>query len=246
MRYIISEKQYNTLTEIGRLSGHFNTQPIFDILEFFDSKLSSKQKTKSFFDYYGKTLGLDLPKNNQNKIDSINLFRDPRFMNRDELINKDALSGFVYYLTKKYIDLKQGVELEFFVGKEEDSDEKTFYFFDPYLKIFVGQIILKKHGIFGGKSFRVKMSATDDELIGTGYGIKMYLTLLDKFDFLSSDYSLFTGAYRIWKHVLPKYVNVWGVEETTLGEKYYKIDPQSKKSVKKYDYFVASKHPEIF
>jgi hypothetical protein len=67
-------------------------------------------------------------------------------------------------------------------------------------------------------------------------------------DYLASDTILYSGSYRIWKHVLPKYVNVWGVIDNDYGlaKTIIRMDEKGKKSVKRFDYFLASsKHNKV-
>lgn len=245
MKIRITESQFKLISEIKKIGGDYQIQPIFGIIQYYSQALSKKQKIDSFRDFFTEKIGVDLP-SKINRGEILNFYNYPNFNDLPDIMNeRDSISGFAYYLAKKYFDLKEGVDLVYFVAKDPTSSDREFFFFDPLLKIFVGKINLKKQDTLKGKSFRVKMSAADEQLIGTGYGLKMYQTLIEKLDYLSSDYSLFSGAYRMWKHILPKYYNVWGVEEKELGDEFYKIDPTRKKSVQKYDYFVASKHEKI-
>lgn len=161
----------------------------------------------------------------------------------EEYTSKDSLSGFAYYISEKYFGLKQGVELEYLI--EKDGRERIYYFFDPQFKILVGRITTEKNDSMSGKTYKVGISAADEDLIGKGYGTKMYLTIIQRVDYLLSDTTLFTGAYRMWKHILPKYVNVWGAINEAVITKYSKIIPGKTKDVRKYDYFVASKHNQL-
>ena len=110
---------------------------------------------------------------------------------------------------------------------------------DLHVKILVGKIATEKNDSLPGKTLKVAVSAADEDLIGKGYGTKMYLSVIQSVDYLLSDTTLFTGAYRMWKHILPKYVNVWGVDYGVIS-KYTRIRPGITKNVRKYDYFVAS------
>ena len=245
MKIRITESQFKLISEIKKIGGDYQIQPIYSVLRYYADALSKKQIIDSFTDFFIEKIGVDLP-SKLNRREILNFFEYPYNNDLPDTMNeRDSISGLAYYFAKKYFNLKEGVDLVYFIAKDPIGTDREFFFFDPLLKIFVGKIHLKKQDTLSGKSYRVKMSAADEELIGTGYGLKMYLTLIDKLDYLSSDYSLFSGAYRMWKHILPKYSNVWGVEEKESGEEYYKIDPAKKKSVQKYDYFVASKHETI-
>ena len=230
-----------------RTPGKFRNQPLHDIFSYFDGKLTENQQVTSFRKYFKKYIGLE---NRYTKSNICDFFDFPHANNNfsKEYTSRDALSGFTYYIAKQYFKLKQGVELEFIV--EKNGDLKTYHFFDPQLKILVGKISIKKNSSFRGKTYKVVVSATDEDLIGKGYGTKMYLTIIQKVDYLLSDQTLFTGAYRMWKHILPKYVNVWGFELKSnnyneLEKKYVQINPQKKQSVKNFDYFFASTKKNI-
>lgn len=243
MKFYISDYQYKVLTEISRTSGHYHSQPIYELIDYFDNSLTRKQKIKIFKEFTSKVFGdvEKLPKSN-----ILNFYSYPYTSNAElpeQFLKKDFLSGFAFYVAKNYFNLKSGVQLDYI--EENDEGLITYYFFDSGLKIFIGKIATKPNDEFSGVSLRVSLSTADDELIGTGYGTKMYLSIIDDIDYLSSDYTLFTGAYRIWKHTLPKYVNVWGVTEKEMGAEFKKIEPSDKKEVRKYDYFVASTHSEL-
>lgn len=243
MKFYISDYQYKVLTEISRTSGHYHSQPIFELIDYFDNSLTRKQKIKIFKEFASKVFG-DVERLAKSEI--LNFYSFPYKSNTkfpQQFLEKDFLSGFAFYIAKNYFNFKNGVQLDYIKEKEEGS--MTYYFFDPSLKIFIGKISTKDNDEFSGVSQRVSLSTADDELIGTGYGTKMYLTIIDEIDYLSSDFTLFTGAYRIWKHTLPKYVNVWGVIENEEGVELKKIEPSDRKEVRKYDYFVASTHSEI-
>ncbi len=243
MKFFIPNSQYKVLTEISRTSGHYHSQPIYELIDYFDNFFSRKEKIKIFQEFASKIFG-DIEK--IPKLYILNFYSYPYESNMEiseKFLEKDFLSGFAFYVAKKYLNFKHGVQLDYIKEKEEDSI--TYYFFDPGLKIFIGKIATKPNDEFSGVSLRVSLSTADDELIGTGYGTKMYLSIIDEIDYLSSDFTLFTGAYRIWKHTLPKYVNVWGVIENEDGIESKKIELSEKKDVRKYDYFVASTHSEL-
>ena len=98
------------------------------------------------------------------------------------------------------------------------------------------------------KTWKVNLSTADEELVGSRYGTRMYLVIIDDVDYLASDDTLYSGSYRMWKHVLPKYVNVWGVikDEDGIISKFVKLNDKNKNMVRKFDFFVASsKHNKI-
>lgn len=241
MKYVITEKQYRALTEIGRESGHFPHEPLDNFYTFMHDKLSNKEKKKYFYDFFSNKLGFKVNYNDPDyEVDVTDYF----YFTQDsdwgkEFKTKDARSGFAYYVAKKHFGLKKGIELQYVI--EKNYEGVTYYFFDSQLKIYVGRMFLYETSK-PKNSFKVGMSSADEELVGTGYGTKMYLTVLQNCRYLFSDETLYAGSYRMWKHVLPKYVNVWGVVEGSDGEiiDYKLITPSKNVSVRKYNYFVGS------
>ena len=240
MKFIITPTQYKLINEVSRTSGHYGTEPLWNLFAEFNQKLKTKDKLKIFDKFFRNKIGFDT-ENKLKKKTILDFFNSPYYdFWPKELRDKDSLSGLAYYIAKNYFILEDGVELEYFIT-DDDDDNKEVYFFDPLLKIFVGKIQIEKRDELHSETWGVKVSAADEGLIGTGYGTKMYLTLINNVvDYLLSDYTLFTGAYRIWKHILPKYVNVWGAVEKVSGVEYQKINPIERKDVRKYDFFVAS------
>lgn len=240
MKYIVTETQYKFIQEIGRLSGHYINEPLNDLFEYFAKKLPNKFKHKYFWDYFNK-MGFDLEYDEFFKEDVEDYFDYSENSEwNDEFKSKDSRSGLAYYIAKKHFGLKKGMEIDYFIRKDEDY--LIYYFFDSGLKIFVGKMSIVERDFPKG-AFKVALSSADEELIGTGYGTKMYLTILHDVKYLLSDDTLFSGSYRMWKHVLPRYVNVWGIQEDEYSEKnnkFTKIDPEKKMSVRKFDRFIAS------
>ena len=237
MRYILSESQFKHLIEVERTSGRYQTQPMYDILHFFSTDLSNKQKVEGFRNFFKKYVGMEI---NFTKSNIIEFFEYPNSLDYfpKEYKSKDSLTALTYYIADKYHGLKKGVDLEYMIIK--DGEMKNYYFFDPQFKILVGKISIIRNYSIKGKTYKVSVAAADEELIGKGYGTKMYLTIINNVDYLLSDTTLFSGAYRMWKHILPKYVNVWGVNDKGFETEYDKIEPEKTKNVRKYDYFVAS------
>lgn len=251
MKYIITEQQYKIIQEIGRESGHFDFEPLDSFYEFMDDQIPKKQKIRLFKEFFREKMGFEVVDDDFLVDDVLGYFESPmRSEWSKEFKSKDARSGFAYYVAKKYFGIKDKFGLSYIINKLHGDDSRIYYFFDPKFKIFVGRFMIdKKRRILPKKTFKVGLSAADEELIGSGYGTRMYLVIIDDVEYLASDTILYSGSYRMWKHVLPKYVNVWGVIEDEQGifkPKFVKMDEKSKKSVKKFDYFVASsKHNKI-
>lgn len=230
-----------------RVPGRFHLQPLYDVFSYFNSKLSENQQVDVFRKYFKKFVGMEV-RYSKSDISSFFDFPHPNYLFSKEYTSKDSLSGFAYYIADKYFKLKKGVGLEYII--EKDGNERIYYFFDPQLKILVGEITTIENNSLPGKTYKVGSSAADEDLIGKGYGTQMYLSVIDNVDYLLSDTTLFTGAYRMWKHILPKYVNVWGFElkpgkYDNIEKKYVKIDPEKKQSVRDFDYFFASSKKNI-
>jgi hypothetical protein len=246
MKYIITERQYNIIKEIDRESGHFDFEPLDSFFEYMDDQLPKKQKVKLFKEFFREKMGLGVEEDDFLFGDIIDYFDNPlRSEWGDIFKTKDARSGFAYFVAKKYFGLEEKFGLSYMVNNLNGDDMRIYYFFDPKFKIFVGRFVIEK---LRGKKYTVSLSTADEELIGTGYGTKMYLIVIDDVDYLASDTILYSGSYRMWKHVLPKYVNVWGIIKNDHGLPFtvIKMDDKGKKSVKRFDYFLASsKHNKV-
>ena len=245
MKYLISERQYNLIQEIERQRGHFKLDPIDTFYELLNDRLTKKEKVKYFTKFFENKKGKFFDKEDDYFTSDVIDFYDNPFSNdlNFDVRNRDSISGLAYYIAKHRFGLKKGVDLDY-MNYDED-DDKMFFFFDPNLKIFVGRITIFPEFEYFKNTYKVGISAADEELIGSGYGTRMYLTILKNVDYLLSDETLFSGSYRMWKHVLPKYVNVWGVEyhrknNGKIVTKFTKIDPAKKVSVRKFDRFIGS------
>lgn len=255
-RKLMEKKHGNKIvTEIGRESGHFEIEPLENFFDYLSETLSKKKKTKYFWDFFHGVMGKGIEYDDYFSSDVVDYFADPKRNEwNEEFKSKEARSAFAYYIAKHHFGLEKGAELDYIKRKEPGT--MVFYFFDPSFKIFVGRIYLSKEHDYFKNTYKVGLSAADEELIGAGYGIRMYLTILQNVDYLLSDDTLYSGSYRIWKHSLPKYANVWGVQahhdynnnyhEYHLFKNFTKIDPTKKTSVRKFDRFIASlKHKTV-
>ena len=247
MKYLITESQYNLIQEIGRESGHYDFDPLDSFYEFLYENLTMKLKQKFFKQFFEKKLGIEIEDDDFFPSDVDDYFRNYSTSEwNDEFKTKDARSGLAYYIAKKHANLKESFGLYYMTNKIGGGDI-IYYFFDPKFKIFVGRMyITKPDGHLPKKTYQVGLSTADEDLIGGGYGTKMYLTVINNVEYLKSDSTLYSGSYRMWKHVLPKYVNVWGVSNKDIFKSFTKLSPEKKMSVRKFDYFIASsKHNTI-
>ena len=248
MKYIITESQYGKLQEVNRVRGRHFSDPLSDF--FGEIKMSLIFKKSHFveaFRKFFKKLGISTEDFNKEEIkdywDELEYGRDHFF--GPIFYKKDSIAGFAYYIAKNYFGLKEGAGgIQYLTTKT--SFKKAYYFFDPEFKILVGGLAVTKDDEIEGKAREVSIAAVDPELIGGRYGLKMYLTVIDNVDYLSSDTTLFTGSYRMWAKSLPKYVNVWVVTKDKAFSKTKKITGEESSLPKNFDVFVASsKHDKI-
>ena len=245
---LIYEKNDIEINELHRSRGHYNTEPLKDFFSLVVKEVEIKEFTKLVTKYYVGKLGFDDSKISDEKIIQFYTYLDNIGTNSGlrNFLKYDALTGFAYYVANKVFKLKpSGFGLSYFINK--NGDTKEFYFFDTAFQIFVGRIEIRKEKLSNikGNVFDVQTSAAERKLIGMGYGTKMYLTLLENCDYLMSSSVLFSGSYRIWSQILPKYVNVWYKDADSNIKKskdFKKIDSETPLNIKsdKIDFFVAS------
>ena len=243
MKYILTEKQLEVV-EIGTARGRYDTSPENALWDSFEDKLKKKHKIESFKKYYSKVLGNDTKKIGDKTI--LNFFLtlsrgDIEHELPEEFKKEDILSGFSYYIAENYFDLKKGLSISY-VRIKDTYGYPNYFFFDSAFKTFVGMILTSKTQDLPKKSLVVRTSAAVKSLIGRGYGSKMYLTVIDDVDYLQSDTLLFTVSLRMWRDVLPKYVNVWAVVKDEILTKYIKQTPGKRIKTDRVNYFVASSH----
>ena len=209
MKYIITESQYKSLKEVSIAKGIFKSSPVQYFWTFINSSVSERRRVNAFKSYYAKVLGMNVDGLSNDDIlafydelDELGTSLIPK-----KLKTKNILLGFAFYLAKKLTALKNGRELVYFVDIRDAS--RNYYFFDPASMLFVGRIATNRSDITSGESYKIKTTAADKSLIGMGYGTKMYLSILDDVDYLISDGTLYPTSLRVWTSTLPKYSNVW-------------------------------------
>jgi hypothetical protein len=235
MKYIITESQLKTLQEVGIGKGTFNISPVKYFWTFING-FSERRRVNAFRNYYTKVVGAnvdDLSDDNilefYDELDELGTSALPK-----KLKSRNILSGFAFYLATKFTKLKNGRGLVYFT---DETDSRNYYFFDPTSKLFVGRIGTNRSDITSGDSYKVKMTAADKSLIGMGYGTKMYLTILDDVDYLISDGTLYQTSLRVWTSTLPKYSNVWVMNNDSEFIPFNSGDDYNSEDVK---YFIAS------
>lgn len=242
---LITEKKEIEVNELVTTRGHHETNPMGDFFSEVSSTLSEKELRKVFRNYYTKKVPQNLSNISDEKIDDFFYFL--RYGNSQpsgmrSFLKYDIVTGLAYYIAKKYFKIKSGGFGIEYVKVDDNDGDKTFFFFDTAFKIFIGKISIEKKNekSIKGNLYKVSTAAAEKKLIGLGYGLKMYFTILEYCDYLMSDSILFSGSFRIWSQILPKYVNVWWVSET--DNKIKKITPEKPLSEKTedIDFFVAS------
>jgi hypothetical protein len=242
---LISEKRDIQINELVTTRGHHDTNPMGDFFSEVSSNLTPKELRKVFRKYYTKKVPQNISPISDEKIDNFFYFLQYGHSKPSGLRNfltYDIVTGLAYYIAKKYFKIKSGGFGIEYVKVDDNDGDKTFYFFDTAFKIFIGKISIekKKEKSIKGNLYKVSTAAAEKKLIGMGYGLKMYFTILEYCDYLMSDSILFSGSFRIWSQILPKYVNVWWVSET--DNKIVKITPESPldEKTEDIDFFVAS------
>lgn len=249
MKYIISERQLEVV-EIGTHRGRWENNPEEGLWFFFDKELKKKQKIDSFKEYFSKTFNVKKKTYSDKQILSYFYYLSTSFDQYEDidpyLKEENTSLGFAYYIAKNYFDLKKGLDISF-IKVKESFDYKNYYFFDSVMKHFVGTITTSRAGDFLPKgSRRVNSASIVKPLIGVGYGTKMYMSVIDDVEYLQSDRTLFTGSLRMWRDVLPKYVNVWAVVDAQFIYMFKKQTPGKRYHTSLLECYVASsKHEEI-
>jgi len=239
MKYILNEKQIDLLNEVTRVGGSFSWEPLKRFFQFCENEIKSKDQEKLFRKFFER-LNYDTSKIEKGEI--IDFFTDLAFDFKPKLpkmfFTPDVKSGFAYFLAKNFWGLKDGFdEIEYIDLK--DNEGLKYYFFDPAFKVFVGEMALTESPNFKGNSWKVNTTVIEKELRNQRYGIKMYLSVISGIDYLQSDRTLYTGAYRMWTKGLPQYCNVWYVTQTNKP-KFKKIKENTKVLPDEVDFFVAS------
>lgn len=246
---LIYEKNDIELSELHRGRGYYTSDPMTELFQMIILDADEKKLNSLILKYYINKIGISTEKMDSTLIQKIKSYLEGRIGNFGlrTYLRYDILTGLAYYLADKLFKLKpSGFGLSYFIDKEGDT--RNFYFFDSAFKIFVGKIdVSKSHQKkLKGTIFDIGTSAAERKLIGMGYGLKMYMSILENCDYLTSSSVLYTGSFRIWSKVLPKYVNVWWKSSDSDSGKvkldYVKIEPNEdfKISGNKIDFFVAS------
>lgn len=242
MDYIYTNNQLEKIiTELFTSRGHYETDPLLSFFFLIDETESANKIFKLLRKYFEQYTSKTEPRTgNFYEMLWEGILRQ-HYKSRDWLsrlqISKnmfgyDSLNGLAYFLAKNLLEFEEGgLGLDYV--KIEVFSDNIFYFFDRDMKLFIGKVSTVKKG----KTLRIQTTAAERKLIGMGYGLKMYLTVMQNCDYLISDTTLFSGSLRIWRDILPKYVNVWYQDDL---DKYTEIIPGERPPLGKISRFAGS------
>jgi len=220
MDYIITEKQQKLLKELYVAQGKFDVKPVIYFYRHIFKKIFSKKRKKVLEitrQFFKNELGVSVDKWNDDQLETYFLdIRDNQSMGTNWDINKNypkvfrkpsTIVSLSYSLIKNLLEVYEFEGLEYV--KEIENPYNRFYFFDPEIQEFVGYVETQKSLSLPGKSMKVVLSGVEKEYVGRGYGSRMYLCIINQFDYLMSDDTLYPDSLNIWVNYLPKMVNVW-------------------------------------
>ena len=251
MKYIITEKQYNLLNEINYVSDPWGRIDIED--KFLTNLINSGIKKLTIYnrvrDYFETVVGVDTTEMNLMDIEFYvnNIYGEQKWNKLDDIFyNKDVIGGLCYYLAKTLIGLKPGSTGLSYV---ETPRENIFWFFDDELEELAGYALVtefnpknwyKLYKLLPKNTKMMRMILGDK-----GYGKHIYMFLVNKFDLLLSDDTLFPDSLNMWVNVLPKICPTVGYIMTT--KKIVKMSPRTKvpSDLKEVEVFFASKDPDF-
>jgi hypothetical protein len=234
-KYIITESQYNNLSEqITIASGSMDFNPIYNTISRLIDDLGQEAVSNDSKEYLSNVAGLSDEEITKLIGNTNNLYKLEHKSKR----NTDLICGVIYYISKKNYELTVVGNLSY---SQSFKSEWVRNFFDEELETFVGFMSFF-HTDF--KSYPdaviVKGVQVIDNAKSQGYGKLMYLSLFEEYSVIKSDDFLFTQSLNIWVNVLPKYTYVWLVNESR--KKFKRIQLKGNLPIfENYDYFIASK-----
>jgi hypothetical protein len=231
-KYIITESQYKNLSEeLTIASGGMDFNPIYNTISRLIADLSESVVGQNGREYLSSVAGLSDEEIDKLIGDKNNIYK------LEKKSKSDLICGLIYYVFKKNYILKPFGNLSY--CNNNDSDWTRNYF-DEELESFIGFMSLNKIKFKGYDGIKVSGIQVVDTAKSRGYGKMMYLSLFDEFTVVKSDEFLFSESANIWVNVLPRYVNVWIIDES--GRKYKKIKLKGELPIyEQYDYFIGSK-----
>jgi len=241
-KYLITEKQKRFLFEEMQISGGLmDFTPFTKAIEHMENTLDDTTFRNDVRTYLTDVASLSDDEIKKFIKKDYNLEKIEKRYNPSK--KTDLISGMIYYIFNKHFPKKelQGISYTQF---DESAKFKNRFYFDEELETFIGFLNFGE-GTFENRSC-AKVSGI--EVIHTakslGYGKFMYLSLFNDYSVIKSDDHLFEESLNMWVNVLPKYSNVWLVDEAR--NKYKKINIKGELPIyENYDFFVASKE-DIF
>jgi len=227
MKYFEKRKK-EILKEMNIYEGSMNGSAV---REFFSDIIEYKNKTKIINlikQYFKNIVGTSLKKYTDRDIVmyiEILSYDYNEIKNLPKVVKSlDVISNLAYFLTKNLLKLRKGVNCEYAIYKHSGNLDK-YYFFDSELEELFGFVTLRDSQFSEVKKYcgskkiqQVSTSMSDKELQGTGIGKNMYLTLINEFGCMASDTSLFYSSLNIWVNVLPKYFDVYHIDNDKIEE----------------------------
>ena len=244
-KFTVSSNQLQQLNEVNKLEGDFENKPLKRFFSHCRDSMEFKDRQKHFKKFFSG-LGYNLEKigNAEIKDYFLNLALGTNSFLPKKFQTDDILSGFAYYLAKNYWGLEDGYEELKFTAIKKFDDGVVWYFFDPAFKIFLGEMAMSKSPVLPKRSMKIDTVVIEEQFRGIRYGIKMYLTVLAHLDYLQSDRTLYSGAFKLWTNGLPQYSTVWYAKEYPIIKKtqtdYKKVKEDTILYPDNVDYFVAS------
>jgi hypothetical protein len=252
MKYILNESQVKKLDELYIMDGVLDADVMSRFFYHTRIKIGQEKLVKLIKKYFKTQVGLEgvkkkVFKNLSDKLDYTDEISDLKRIEDfpKEFWNVDVISNLAYFIASNVFKLKKGVELEYMTydGKSQ------YFFFDPELEELVGRVSLDTHSSrnlpFSTKnSASIAFSALETMSKSQGYGKNMYLTLLQIYDIIFSDTSLYKESLNIWVNVLPKYAKSYGYVDSTYEPIHFASG--QKLNFKNVERFFASKRDLYF
>lgn len=224
-KYIITERQEKLLKEINVIPGKFIINPLNNVFKYLiipKLKTNFKLVIHSTRMFFRDEMGKNLKKYNDGDLENYLLDLSDNVPGRysKTLRNPATISSLAYYLVKKMYKLQEFEGLEYI--KKSDSPFYRYLFFDPEIQEFIGFMEVRKSLSLPGNSMKVILSSVEREYIGSGYGSRMYMCIINQVDYLQSDDSLYPDSLNMWVNYLPNKVNVWAevYDEISMENKY--------------------------
>jgi hypothetical protein len=253
MKIILKESQVKKLEEITVFRSTYAADKSYEYIfsEFEDEKRFLKvikYYLKNVLGFTEKKLTIDFLTDYRNYLTKGNPEGIPKILK-----NEDIKSNLAYFVVIEFGKLKKLGNLLCY-KTDLHRNYHYYFFFDKDLKESIGYIAVEEPDKIRGIKFpsgtkQVAESYLDSELIGSGVGKEMYLSVLDDVEILLSDTILSNKSLNIWVNVLPRFVNVGVVtDDDYYSNKIVKQLSVTSKNVKHSDVdcYFATKSNSVF